>query len=465
MNYTAPTYVPIEITSNCNLHCRHCYGKFPRKTQREMSYEQIKQIILDMYSSGVFRFEIGGGEPSIRKDFVDILEIFGDFKGVAVTVVTNGILYTDEMIERIAKIPNNICFHISVDGYDKETYSFLRGNKDVFPKVMETTLKMIKKGIDVRWNFAVGKKTVDYLQATIGLAEKMGIKSIRLMLLYNTGRATEEELGFNFQEFQEFMLNFLQDKYASNNVNVSMALTQPFEYLIPLLEKGIDINVIKEKILYRSCMDDSIFRNMTNTSCMAGRTLAAVDSEGNMHYCCMMSGEIETIGGNLLEKDFLDIWNNSPEFKWIRGIRLENLHTNCYNCKYKDICGGGCRARAYYATGDILGPDPLCPIVSYERKENNISEESDEDYFVPTVFSIMLGNVICRVRQETYGASVYTTNDKYFNLDQNAYRLLKLLKKFASVQRVIEALKGKNSEINVNIIEENYAELIHMLVS
>lgn len=465
MNYSAPTYVPIEITSRCNLRCKHCYGEFPRKDRHEMSFSDIKMIIDKLYNAGVFRFEIGGGEPSLRSDFVDILEIFGAYKGIAVTVVTNGIAYTDEMIERISRIPTDICFHISVDGYDDETYAFLRGNRMAFHTVVENSRKMIEKGLNIRWNFAVGKQTVSFLPDTIKLAESVGIKSIRLMVLYNTGRAKEDSLGFDYNEFQDFLLSYINGEYSHPVVRVTLALTQPFEYAIPLLEKGVSIEEIKRKINYESCMDDLIYNTMTDTSCTAGRTLAAIDSEGNLHYCCMLTGESETIGGNLLREDFAKVWNNSEKFNWIRSIRLDDLNTNCYTCEYKEICGGGCRARALYATGDILGPDPLCPFAKYEKKDSVSRGSNENEWLIPEVFNITIGNITCRVREEFYGATVYTTNDKYFNLGHQAFLILKMIKKYGNIGKVIEVLHQYNEQMDVNIFRQRVSELVLQLLS
>jgi radical SAM protein with 4Fe4S-binding SPASM domain len=68
-------------------------------------------------------------------------------------------------------------------------------------------------------------------------------------------------------------------------------------------------------------------------------------------------------GGNIKEKDILDIWKNSEAFKEIRN--LSNICTDeipyCRNCDYNVLCNAGCRADAYAVYGDLLAPDPFCP--------------------------------------------------------------------------------------------------------
>ncbi|MBP5599222.1 MAG: radical SAM protein [Lachnospiraceae bacterium] len=465
MNFSAPAYVPIEITSKCNLRCKHCYGNFPRHDRRDMSFSEIEIVIKKLYYAGVFRFEIGGGEPSIRADFPDILEIFNELDGVSVTVVTNGILYTDELINRISSIRKKLIFHVSMDGYDDKSYALLRDNRGAFFRVIENTRKMLNKGIDVRWNFAIGKKTLPFLTKTIQLAEQTGVTTLRLMILYNTGRASEDSLGFNYFDFQSFLYDFVNDKYTNPKVKVSLALTQPFEYAIPLLDKGIPIDIIKKKLLYESCMEDPLYTRMTNKSCTAGRTLAAVDSEGFLHYCCMLTNEKDTIGGNLINEDFFDIWNKSAQFNYIRNIKLEDLNTNCYLCQYKEICGGGCRARALFSTGDFLGPDPLCPFSKYEKKNSTIRHNPEEslESFAPEVFSIYYNNLSFRVRKEKNGASVFNSNENCFSVNQHTYSLLKLFKKYGSINEVKKALINYDSKCDVTSIENNLISLLKLL--
>jgi AdoMet-dependent heme synthase len=53
----------------------------------------------------------------------------------------------------------------------------------------------------------------------------------------------------------------------------------------------------------------------------------------------------------------VEIWKNSQVFKQLRDFN--ELKGKCGVCEYKRVCGG-CRARAYEATGDYLAEEPLC---------------------------------------------------------------------------------------------------------
>jgi radical SAM protein with 4Fe4S-binding SPASM domain len=68
-------------------------------------------------------------------------------------------------------------------------------------------------------------------------------------------------------------------------------------------------------------------------------------------------GYLDVAAGELREQTFADIWANSPLFNDLRD--LSKIKGKCGACEYKRVCGG-CRARAYEATGDYLEDEPYC---------------------------------------------------------------------------------------------------------
>ncbi|MBU4036467.1 MAG: SPASM domain-containing protein, partial [Proteobacteria bacterium] len=65
---------------------------------------------------------------------------------------------------------------------------------------------------------------------------------------------------------------------------------------------------------------------------------------------------------NVTKDSFEKIWNSSEVFLSLRNFDM--LKGKCGICEFKRVCGG-CRARAYEATGDFMAQEPLC---SYEPK-------------------------------------------------------------------------------------------------
>ena len=101
---------------------------------------------------------------------------------------------------------------------------------------------------------------------------------------------------------------------------------------------------------------------LTGDSCSAGIRIANVDPFGNV-FGCQFAQLDELKIGNVRDRKFSEIWkdNNNPILSAFRN-KIENLSGKCGECDYKELCGGGCRIRAYIQYNDLWAEDPLCPI-------------------------------------------------------------------------------------------------------
>jgi radical SAM protein with 4Fe4S-binding SPASM domain len=94
------------------------------------------------------------------------------------------------------------------------------------------------------------------------------------------------------------------------------------------------------------------FSTMTR-GCLAGTGVCFVSNEGAVYPC----GYLPIAAGDVRTQRFADIWARSPVFEQLRNP--EALTGKCRQCRYESICGG-CRARAYAATGSFLAEEPFC---------------------------------------------------------------------------------------------------------
>ena len=86
--------------------------------------------------------------------------------------------------------------------------------------------------------------------------------------------------------------------------------------------------------------------------CLAGRSFVFISRKGEVYPC----GYFPLSAGSIREKNFIEIWQNSP---LLLALRERALTGRCGRCPHSAICGG-CRARAYADSGDFLGQDPSC---------------------------------------------------------------------------------------------------------
>ena len=84
----APMYGSVDVNNVCNLHCTHCYWWLNRKEEQDMSVDDWRRIIRDVFNKQhIFVTTLVGGEPTLRPD---ILEAFCEMMPQRVCVVTNG---------------------------------------------------------------------------------------------------------------------------------------------------------------------------------------------------------------------------------------------------------------------------------------------------------------------------------------------------------------------------------------
>jgi radical SAM protein with 4Fe4S-binding SPASM domain len=87
--------------------------------------------------------------------------------------------------------------------------------------------------------------------------------------------------------------------------------------------------------------------------CLGGTGFCFISHRGKVQPC----GYLEVDSGDLRKQRFKDIWESSPVFQSLRD--RSRFSGKCGQCEYFRVCGG-CRARAFEATGNYLSEEPLC---------------------------------------------------------------------------------------------------------
>lgn len=133
----------IELTFRCNLHCVHCYCNLPLNDREaidtELETEEIYSILDQIAEAGCLWLLITGGEPLLRKDFLDIYGYIKN-KGIIPTLFTNGTLLTAEIADALVEWPPFLV-EITLYGATKETYERITGVPGSFARC--------QKGIDM----------------------------------------------------------------------------------------------------------------------------------------------------------------------------------------------------------------------------------------------------------------------------------------------------------------------------
>ena len=335
-----------ETTRRCNLACRHCRaaagsGPYPG----ELTTDEGMALLTDLATMGQVVVILTGGEPLLREDIFD-LAAYGARLGHRMVMAVNGTLLTPRLAARLqdAGIQR---LSISLDGAAAASHDQLRAVAGAFEGALAGIAACREAGLPFQINTTVTRANRAELPAIYELAINLGAVAHHVFVLVPMGRGAE----------------------------IREELVQPAEYeetlrwlLAAQREGRLFIKPTCAPQYYRLWRQDAAARSEQITAathgleamtkgCLGGQGFAFVSYGGEVQPC----GYLELMAGNIRETPFPEIWAASDLFQQLR--RVDDYRGKCHSCQYRKVCGG-CRARAYALTGDVLGEDPICPYES-----------------------------------------------------------------------------------------------------
>src|SRR4051812_47072508 len=181
----APICLTWELTYGCNLACVHCLSSSGRRDPRELTTGELFAVVDELAEMQVFYVNIGGGEPTLRPDFWELLD-YCIARKVGVKFSTNGSRITPGAAQRIAST-DYVDVQISLDGADAVTNDAIRGEGSFAMAVtaMERLAAAGMRGFKV--SVVVTRDHVGQLDDFLAMARKYGAE-LRLTRLRPSGR-------------------------------------------------------------------------------------------------------------------------------------------------------------------------------------------------------------------------------------------------------------------------------------
>lgn len=156
------SHLDMELTERCNNNCAHCYINLPENDQtaikRELSTERVKEILVEAVALGCLNVRFTGGEPLLRRDFLNIYE-FARKIGLKVTLFTNGTLISEQHAELFACISPMELIQITLYGTNKADYESVTRVPGSFEAAWNGIRLLKKKNIPfiLKGGFLTGK--------------------------------------------------------------------------------------------------------------------------------------------------------------------------------------------------------------------------------------------------------------------------------------------------------------------
>ena len=346
---TAPEKIPPlrllawETTRRCNLACRHCRaaagsGPYPG----ELTTDEGIRLLDDLAAMGQIVVILTGGEPLWREDIYD-LAAYGAGRGHRMVMAVNGTLVTPAVAARL-KDAGIQRVSISIDGASAASHDRLRAVNGAYVGALAGIAACKAAGLPFQINTTVTRANRGELPAIHELAINLGAAAHHVFVLVPTGRGKEipEEL-VSPEEYEE-TLRWLLERQRAGQLFIKPTCAPQYYRLWrqDAAARGEKINAATHGM-----------EAMTK-GCLGGQGFAFVSYQGEVQPC----GYLELVAGNLRETRFPEIWADSGLFRQLR--RVDDYRGKCHVCQYRQVCGG-CRARAFAMTGDVMGEDPICP--------------------------------------------------------------------------------------------------------
>jgi len=338
-----PRLIFWELTKRCNLRCAHCRAEsYDKEYSNELSTQQIHSIIGAIASNYRPIIVLTGGEPLYRKDLFDIAT-YAHEKGLPIALATNGTLI-DETIAQQIKGSGFQRVSISIDGPDANTHDSFRGIPGSFDKALHGAMLLHQAGVPFQFNTTITKRNVESIEAILKLAQENHAAALHVFMLVPVGCGVEiaDTDTLSKEQYEEVLRWFY---YKTKEAGIEFKATcAPHYYRIIRQEAKKE----GRKLTFETDGLAAVTRG-----CLAGSGVCFISHRGDVQPC----GYLPLVAGNVLSTPFNQIWESAELFVNLRN--LQKLKGKCGVCEYKAFCAG-CRARAYYATGDYMDEEPYC---------------------------------------------------------------------------------------------------------
>lgn len=363
-----PFIVIWELTRACQLACLHCRAEAQlRRDPRELSFEEGKNLIDQIYKMNNPMLVFTGGDPLMRQDVFDIAK-YAVEKGVRVSMTPSATPnVTKEAIEK-AKEVGLSRWAFSIDGPTAEVHDHFRGTAGSFALTMERIQYLHELEIPIQINTVISRYNIEYLDEMAKMVEELGCVLWSVFFLVPTGRGQESDMISPVEH--EKVFRWLYDLSKRVSFDIKTTAAQHYRRVV-IQQKMREAKEKTDEINYLSALTE---QGLTGSIDGLGRAPKGVN-DGNGFVFISHIGDVYPSGllpvkaGNVRETPLAEIYRESPIFKSLRNPDL--YKGKCGVCEFRHVCGGS-RSRAYAMTGDYLESEPFCVYIPKAMREKQV---------------------------------------------------------------------------------------------
>lgn len=325
-----PLVAHFDLTYRCPLDCVHCYLR-GNKGGLELSTEKVKSILSQLAESGTLYLVFSGGEIFLRDDIAAIMDHARKLH-FSVRLLTSGIPVNQARVSNIATWhPESVS--LSVYDMDSSIHDAITGVEGSLRKTLDAIELLKAEGIHLKISSVIMEQNLAGYEGVRDFAKSIGAQ---FQLDYRiTPRVDGSKDPLRFHIKDSVIADVLED------------LTS---------EEGYELGP-----------DDEYCGVFNSIPCGAGHMSCYISPQGIVTSCVQVS----TKCGDLKEKEFLDVWNNSAELQAFRSLRISDI-SKCGSCRLFPYCRP-CPGLNLADMGDLKYPSPrICREAEFM---NNLNEK------------------------------------------------------------------------------------------
>ncbi|HXU05507.1 MAG TPA: radical SAM protein, partial [Polyangia bacterium] len=324
---TVPLNVSLELTLNCNIRCLHCYNldrDLPQgachdrsgapDTRPDLSLDEIMRVLEELRDAGCLFLTLSGGEVLTYPHLYAVLDRARELN-FAVQLLTNGTMLQPGVAGRLASYRNLLGVSVSLYGATADVHDGITQMPGSWKRTWDGAERLRAAGIAVRLKFIVMRPNAHQVEEMRAQAEARRFAYLVDVTITPRHDGTRGSLETRVREDQ-----------------LAALYRGPLRDLLPTGK----LPVTEERF-----------------PCNCARGNCAINVKGDVHPCV----SVPWAAGNVREQRFADIWQTSPVFQRIRGLRIADYEA-CAPCPDKPYCSRN-RGASFNYSGSYTGTDPF----------------------------------------------------------------------------------------------------------
>jgi len=356
-----------ETTVRCNLACAHCRRLESNEAGvADLSTAEAEALIGQLGELGRRQGAMpvvvfSGGEPLCRGDLFDLVAAARQ-QGLICALATNGTMVNDAVARRIRDSGIDRV-SVSLDGATAEVHDRMRQIPGAFDGAIAGIRRLGEQGVPFQINFTLTRQNAAQLADVHELAGSLGAVAVHIFILVpvGCGLTLAQTDMLSPQQYEQIMRDIYRLE-SDGPIQIKVTCGPHYQRVKREMRRETGDGPSQPSHADATPPAQAVPPSAGRTAhsamrgCLAGLGVLFVSHRGDVYPC----GYLPVNCGNVLRQRLVDIWDKNEDLARMRDAAA--LEGKCGLCEYRRVCGG-CRARAFAATGNYMAEEPFCAYV------------------------------------------------------------------------------------------------------